>query len=144
MRMSTARPGRHWLAPLLVVAGLAALAPGIRPPETSAHAVLLESTPGHDATTAAPTHLVLRFNGRLEKRLSRVVLVGGPDGRSVPLGEPDGPRPDTLAYPLPALAPGSWEARWRVLSVDGHFTEGRVRFTVGSPVSEREGQAPRR
>jgi copper resistance protein C len=130
MRMSRTRPGRDWLAPLLIVAGLAGPALGARTPEAGAHALLLESTPKHNATGAAPERLVLRFNGRIEKRLSRVVLVGGPDGASIPLDQPGEANPDTLAYPLPALGPGPWEARWRVLSVDGHFTEGRVRFTV--------------
>ena len=132
MRKRT-RQGRDLLAPLLIVVGVVGMAVGARAFEAIAHALLLESTPKHDATGGAPAQLVLRFNGRIERRLSRVVLVGGPEQVSIPLDRPDGSSPDILAYPLPALAPGPWEARWRVLSVDGHFTEGRVRFTVHDP-----------
>lgn len=131
--MSRTRQGRALLAPLLIVVGLVGMGAGGRTPAAIAHALLLESTPKHDATSGAPAQLVLRFNGRIEKRLSRVVLVGGPDRASIPLDGPDDSSPDTLAYRLPVLAPGPWEARWRVLSVDGHFTEGRLRFTITDP-----------
>ena len=110
---------------------VATLAPVSR--EASAHALLLESAPKHETVAPAPTRLVLRFNGRIEKRLSRVVVAGGAPGRAITLDAPEPSRPDTLVYPLPSLAPGPWEARWRVLSVDGHFTEGKVRFTVSEP-----------
>ena len=46
--------------------------------------------------------------------------------------EPDAP-PDTLAYPLPpALPPGDYQARWKVMAADGHVTEGAVAFTVAA------------
>ena len=109
----------------------ATLAPVSR--EGSAHALLLESAPKHETVAPAPTRLVLRFNGRIEKRLSRVVVAGGPEPRTITLDVPESSSPDTLVYPLPPLTPGPWEARWRVLSVDGHFTEGKVRFTVSEP-----------
>lgn len=130
--MSGTREGRALLALLLIVVGLVGMGGG-RTPAAIAHALLLESTPKHDATSGAPAQLVLRFNGRIEKRLSRVLLVGGPDRASIPLDGPDDSSPDTLAYRLPTLAPGPWEVRWRVLSVDGHFTEGRLRFTITNP-----------
>jgi hypothetical protein len=76
---------------------------------------------------------VLRFNSRLEKSLCSVQLVG-PGQRSIALLrlEPAAP-PDTLAYPLPpALAPGAYQARWKVMAADGHVTEGTVAFTVAA------------
>jgi methionine-rich copper-binding protein CopC len=109
----------------------AALTPIAR--EAFAHALLLESAPKHETVAAAPARLVLRFNGRIEKRLSRVVVAGGSEQRTIALDVPESSSPDTLVYPLPPLTPGPWEARWRVLSVDGHFTEGKVRFTVREP-----------
>jgi len=120
---------------LLVRLGLMVIAAAVLAPsrETSAHALLLDSIPKAGATEASPPRLVLRFNGRIEKRLSRVVMVGGPGAPSLTLDAPEASSADTLVYPLPVLAPGRWEARWRVLSVDGHFTEGRVRFTVREP-----------
>ena len=46
---------------------------------------------------------------------------------------------DTLAYLLPPLAAGSYQARWKVMSADGHVTEGTVLFTVlgGEPARTR-------
>jgi copper resistance protein C len=40
--------------------------------------------------------------------------------------------PDRLTIPLEALSPGAYVLRYRVLAVDGHITEGALRFTVGA------------
>src|SRR5581483_10906702 len=101
------------------------------PTAAGAHAIILESTPAAGSTGPAPARLVLRFNSRLEKSLCSVELVGA-GRRAIALLrlEPDAP-PDTLAYPLPpALAPGAYQARWKVMAADGHVTEGAVAFTV--------------
>jgi methionine-rich copper-binding protein CopC len=45
--------------------------------------------------------------------------------------------PDTLIYPLPALEPGPYRARWKVLSADGHVTEGVLLFTVDGAAAAR-------
>jgi len=102
-------------------------------PAAQAHAVILESSPRHEESVAPARRLVLRFNGRIEKTLSSVQLVG-PQRRTILLlrQEPDTSL-DTLAYPLPALEPGAYQARWKVMSADGHVTEGTVRFTVVAP-----------
>ncbi len=103
------------------------------PSAAHAHAIILESTPASGSTGPAPKRLVLRFNSRLEKSLCSVQLVG-PRQRSIALMhlEPDSP-PDTLAYPLPpALPPGDYQARWKVMAADGHVTEGAVPFTVAA------------
>jgi methionine-rich copper-binding protein CopC len=122
----------RWCRGLGVMAiAASAMAPIAR--DGFAHALLLESAPKHETVAPPPPRIVLRFNGRIEKRLSRVLMVGGPERRTIALDAPEPSSPDTLVYPLPPLAPGPWEARWRVLSVDGHFTEGKVRFTVGEP-----------
>ena len=101
-------------------------------PAAQAHAIILESAPAHGGTGPAPRRLVLRFNSRLEKPLCSVQLVG-PGQRSIALlhQEADAP-PDTLAYPLPALEPGEYQARWKVMAADGHVTEGTVLFTVAA------------
>ncbi len=98
-----------------------------------AHAIILESSPRHEEAVAPPQRLVLRFNGRIEKALCSVQLIG-PQRRTIVLlrQEPDTSL-DTLVYPLPALAPGGYQARWKVMSADGHVTEGTVLFTVLAP-----------
>ena len=99
-------------------------------PAAQAHAIILESAPAQGSSGPAPRRLLLRFNSRLERSLCSVQLVG-PGQRVVALlrQEPDTP-PDTLAYPLPPLAAGAYQARWKVMAADGHVTEGAVACTV--------------
>jgi methionine-rich copper-binding protein CopC len=99
-------------------------------PAAQAHAIILESTPAQGSSGPAPHRLVMRFNSRLERALCSLQLVG-PHQRSIALlrPEPDAP-PDTLAYSLPPLEPGEYQARWKVMAADGHVTEGSVVFTV--------------
>ena len=90
----------------------------------------MESSPAADtAQPSAPTELRLRFNNRIEKRLSRVRLL---DERGVrfdlPVGR-DGAA-DWLVAPVPAIAPGRYRVEWQVLSTDGHVVSGRFGFTV--------------
>jgi copper resistance protein C len=95
-----------------------------------AHALLIDSVPKADASLPAPPQLVLKFNSRIEARLSSVLLVGGPRNTRVLLVNPDATAQDTLVYPLPELAAGQYRAEWKALSVDGHITDGVLRFTV--------------
>jgi methionine-rich copper-binding protein CopC len=118
--------------PAILLAGAAAIA-ALSPLPAAAHAVLLESTPPDGAIlSSAPRAAVLRFNSRIEKRLTRVALTDA-HGRAVPL--PAGPYgtddpPDRLTVPLPPLPRGTYRLTYRVLAVDGHATPGLLRFTV--------------
>jgi methionine-rich copper-binding protein CopC len=122
------------LALLVTLLGLAL------PTGASGHAIVLESTPAHDARLEAPpSRVVLRFNGRIEHSLSRVTIERaaerGAAARPVPApvatGAPDvAPAPDRLVIPLAPLSPGVYVVRYRVLAADGHLTEGALRFTV--------------
>jgi len=120
-------------APTLLL--LLGLLPVVSSP-VAAHAIVLESVPAPDAVLArAPEHVILRFNSKIEKRLTRVMLAGGggtPRPMTVDTGGPDdGARdPDRIVVPLRPLAPGSYVLRYKVLSADGHVTEGALRFTV--------------
>lgn len=116
---------RRFLATLavpLLVAGSA------RP--AGAHALVVESEPAGGAQLTRPPDLVrIRFNSKIEPRLSRLSLIG-PDRSAAALPvQPDG-GPDRLAARLPPLTPGAYAIRWRVLAADGHITEGTIRFTV--------------
>ena len=73
---------------------------------------------------------MIRFNSRLEKRLCSVTLVGPQQGGVLLVRQEDDAPPDTLIYPLPALKPGPYRAKWKVLAADGHVTEGAIVFTV--------------
>jgi methionine-rich copper-binding protein CopC len=117
-----------------MVAFLAGVPP-LGPVAAAAHAIVLESVPARDAVLdRTPERVVLRFNSKIEKRLSRVTLAAG-RGMPVPMtiatDGPDGDRqPDRLVVPLRPLTPGPYVLRYKVLSADGHITEGVLRFTV--------------
>jgi copper resistance protein C len=130
-RRAAARGG---LVVALTVALLAG-APPLRPPRAAAHAIVLESVPARDAVlNHAPERVVLRFNSKIEKRLSRITLSTGSEAPvpvSIATDGPDGDaQPDRLVVPLRPLPPGSYILRYKVLSADGHITEGALRFTV--------------
>ena len=114
---------------------LLAGAPPLAPSRAVAHAIVLESVPPRDAVLShAPDRVVLRFNSKIEKRLSRMTLATG-GAAPVPVAiATDGPgvdaQPDRLVVPLRPLPPGSYVLRYKVLSADGHITEGVLRFTV--------------
>lgn len=96
-----------------------------------AHALVLESSPRADEVVkGSPERIFLRFNSRIEKALSRITLTG-PRSRAVPLrvADPD-PSLNHLAVRIPPLEPGEYLVRWKVLSADGHVTEGTFRFAV--------------
>ena len=95
----------------------------------SAHSLIMESVPATGATVTAPPILVLRFNGRIEKSLSSVTLVG-PESTAIQLLRQESAYPERLIHRLPGLTPGPYQVKWKVLSADGHITEGVVTFTV--------------
>lgn len=121
--MGALRGGRSLRLAVVAILGIiwACSAP---PPAAQARAIILESAPAQGSTGPS-----LR---RLEKPLCSVQLVG-PRQRSIALlrQEADAP-PDTLTYPLPALEPGEYQARRKVMAADGHITEGTVAFTVAA------------
>lgn len=129
--MGALRSGRRLCLAIVTILGIIWACSG-PPSAAQAHAIILESAPAQGSTGPAPKRLVLRFNSRLEKALCSVQLVG-PRQRSIALlrQEADVP-PDTLAYPLPALEPGEYQVRWKVMAADGHVTEGTVLFTVAA------------
>jgi copper transport protein len=107
----------------------------LAPAVALAHAVLVESSPKQDETLkSATTRAVLRFNARIEKKVTRVSLVDG-KGQKVKLpalpDDADGPE-DRLLIALPAALPaGSYRLEYTVLAADGHSSPGVLRFTIG-------------
>jgi copper resistance protein C len=110
-----------------VAAGLVLAFSGV----AMAHSLLLESSPAAGATlSATPARLVLRFNNRIEKPLSRVRLLDDRGGVQTLAVASDGAPADSLTAGLPALAPGRWRVEWQVLSTDGHVVSGRFDFQI--------------
>ena len=103
--------------------------------QAAAHAIVLESVPARDAVLdRAPERVILRFNSKIEKRLSRITLATGketPVPVSILTDSADGDQqPDRLVVLLRPLPPGGYVLRYKVLSADGHITEGALKFTV--------------
>ena len=95
------------------------------------HSLLLDSSPAADALlAAAPSEISLRFNNRIEKKLSTIRLVDeGGAVQAVTVRVADGPA-DRLTGAAPSIGPGTWRVEWRVLSTDGHIVSGRFSFRV--------------
>ena len=108
---------------LAAVLGLV-LAPAAHP-----HSLLLSSVPPAGATVSGAPAVTLRFNNRIEKRLSRIRLVDSRgEAQALPV-RGDG-AVDGLEAPLPPLAAGRYRVDWRVLSTDGHVVSGTFAFSV--------------
>jgi len=82
--------------PALTAALLLGLAGALPAGLAAAHAIVLESSPVHDAVLArSPEQVTLRFNSKLEKRFTRITLAAGSQPPA-PVTLPDG---DGLAGP---------------------------------------------
>jgi methionine-rich copper-binding protein CopC len=106
----------------------------IHPLGAAAHAIVLESVPAPDAVLAEPpANAMLRFNSKIEKRLTRVTLTpsgGAPRSLAILNDGAGSGEPDRVVVSLGSLTPGPYVLRYKVLSADGHVTEGALRFTV--------------
>ena len=96
------------------------------------HAALVRSAPSARATLSrVPARVELWFSERLEPAYSSLSVQnasGVPvDQRDVLVGPDDRRR---LSVGIPALPPGRYVVRYRVLSVDGHVVESTFAFTV--------------
>jgi methionine-rich copper-binding protein CopC len=97
-----------------------------------AHAILIESMPMIGGTIpAGMTMLKLRYNSRIDRRRSRLILTLPDKSQSVLPILPEGGDDELLSHA--ELAPGEYNIRWQVLAVDGHITRGDIPFTVEAP-----------
>ena len=98
----------------------------------AAHSLLLSSDPVSDAVLKrSPASVTLRFNNRIEKRLSRVRLVDEHGAvAAAPTPPADREAAETLVAAVPPLAPGAWRVEWQVFSADGHVVSGSYRFRL--------------
>jgi copper resistance protein C len=115
-----------------VLLALLSVAPG----QTSAHAVLVRSSPAARLALAQPPPRVdLWFNERLEPAYSTLTVWDG-SGRRVDTADVAVDPVDArrLSVGLAPLGPGTYTVKFRVLSVDGHLVESQFPFTVrGAP-----------
>jgi copper resistance protein C len=96
----------------------------------SGHAILVASTPKEgDVISNSDSTFALQFNVRIDGIRSRISLVR-PDGSVQTVSIDKQSSPDKLTANATGLTPGNYHIRWQVLAVDGHISNGEVRFTV--------------
>lgn len=118
---------RRWLVTLLAASAVLGLHAPAR-----AHAALVKSEPARRAVLRkAPKRVRLWFNERLEPAYATIVIQG-PAGQQVATDKArlDAEDPKLLVLELPALEPGEYTVRYRVLSVDGHTVDYGYTFTI--------------
>ncbi len=99
--------------------------------QVSAHNTLLSSDPADGSSlTAAPTQISWTFKNTVPLDTMTVTLIDPTGARSDLSGSTHGPAGDTeVITPLPALQPGAFSVRWRLVGPDGHPITGSVAFT---------------
>ena len=122
--------GRALLRSVTILSLLAPVA--MAPAPADPHAVLVRSIPAARAVLSHPPDRVqLWFSERLEPAFSTVTVWSAAgaqvDRRDASVGQDD---PKRLSVTLPALEPGTYTVRSRILSVDGHIVEATFPFTV--------------
>ncbi len=87
--------------------------------------------PAESRLRRSPEEVKLYFTERLEPAYSSV-RVENDRGQQVDRrdGRVDRANPALLRATLPTLAPGTYQVRWRVLSIDADVTEGGFTFRI--------------
>lgn len=102
----------------------------LAPVRSFAHASLIAASPQDGATVSSgEVAIELRFNSRIDAKLSRITLVTQDDQKVEPLETI--PALDGLKAKAPDLQAGNYTLRWQILSLDGHLTQGKINFRVG-------------
>ena len=109
---------------------VAALASTLAVTAVLAHAVVKPES--FDDTALKPhqaTSISLQFNATIHVPFSQVYLLDAA-GKERLLASRAGDGPHRLIVDLPALAPGAYALRYRVLAADGHYTDNAIRFRI--------------
>ncbi|WP_372783313.1 copper homeostasis periplasmic binding protein CopC [Phenylobacterium sp.] len=111
---------------LAAVAGAAAM---LAATGAQAHAKLVSSNPGANATVAAPKQLVLKFSEKLQPKFSGadVAMPGMVTPAKVSFAK-DGKT--MIVQPTAALMAGAYTVKWHAVTADTHRMQGTYSFTV--------------
>jgi len=104
----------------------------VLPPPAWAHAFLERAVPAVGSVVhLPPAEVRVWFTQKLEPAFSSVRVLDR-NGSPVDRGDTrvDASDATLLRVSLPALAPGAYRVKWRVLSVDSHVTEGDFTFDI--------------
>ena len=104
------------------------------PLSVSAHALPVSSSPESSAVlTHAPSQVTITFSEHIDESASSI-LVKGPSGTTVSLGDAHTDHGDTHIFSVPVRddGNGAYIVSWSSVSADdGHFTKGGYPFVVG-------------
>jgi len=113
---------------LMLLAAAISIAAAVR---VGAHAFLEHANPAVGSTVEVPpAALDLEFSEAIEPAFSSIEVVDLARGAKIEARPLEHPQPRSLSLPVPALQPGEYEVRWKVVSVDTHATEGTFKFRV--------------
>ena len=116
------------LAAAIAILGSCAAAENAAAPTAPAEqSALLRSTPAAGARVAAPRDLLLVF--RRPVRLAEVIVAGS-DGMTIPMMIHSAGEQTEYSLPLPDLARGVYEVRWRAIAPGSVSHQGSFSFTV--------------
>ncbi|MFQ5700282.1 MAG: copper resistance protein CopC [Acidobacteriota bacterium] len=102
------------------------------PIPAAAHSVLVKSSiEDHPIKARTATRVTMQFNSGVEVSLSRVQLVDS-EGKQRTLEIVAAGKPGEITVQIPALAPGDYRLRYRMLATDGHVTDESLRFHVNA------------
>jgi len=97
-----------------------------------AHAHLEAAQPADGSViTAAPDKFILSFSEPAQLTSLSLLKTGVSEPQNI--ATPPTAMSAQISIPAPALGPGSYELRYRVLSADSHIMSGSVHFTIAMP-----------
>lgn len=97
-----------------------------------AHASLVKAEPARRAVlSTAPTQIRLWFNEEIEPAYAALSVLNE-DKKSITDNKVgvDSKDPKSVVLELPAMQPGRYTVKFRVLSVDGHVVDSEYNFTI--------------
>lgn len=98
-----------------------------------AHAIVTgTSMNGQPLAANRVAEVELHFNSAVEFNFVRVFLINV-KGQETRLVVKAGKTRDAIFIQIPLLKPGAYALRYRLLAVDGHFTDNLLRFAVSEP-----------
>ncbi|MSS76180.1 MAG: copper resistance protein CopC [Methyloglobulus sp.] len=115
--------------------GLALLASLVLPMPVFAHAIMVKSQPVVDSTIAeSPKQVDVWFNDKVGSEYKALAVI---DSAGKRVDNKDAAQEtfdqSHLYVTIPQLPPGTYNVRYRVVSLDTHIVTGKFKFTIKTP-----------
>jgi copper resistance protein C len=115
--------------------GLVLLASLVLPMPVFAHAIMVKSQPVVDSTIAeSPKQVDVWFNDKVGSEYKALAII---DSAGKRVDNKDAAQEtfdqSHLYVTIPQLPPGTYNVRYRVVSLDTHIVTGKFKFTIKTP-----------